>query len=316
MDKIISINKYLTSSEFYKNVLSEVQIVLRYHDKIDNIIFDFSGTRKIEPNVIPNLLCLGRVIESILGRKAIISIPDTYEGGKVKNYLYLIGFTKLAGNVFWFESDPYGGLEGKQIDPLCGTIYFRDTIERDYITFTINDLIEPFADKYLNKFDRLSLEEGQMKNQITDLLKELAENAKVHGKSYSYTTVHANYMEKTIYIAISDNGIGFRESCTLEHEQTLFENKIVLQNELDAILFCVYMRNSSMKFGLYPIIRDVLKNKGIVRIHSNNTQIVFTPRAIEAFISKKLLEDRSFCKFNVRQELSFGGTHIEIEIPF
>lgn len=316
MNKIILINKYLTSSEFYKNVLSEVQIVLRYHDKIDSIIFDFSGTRKIEPNVIPNLLCLGRVIESILGRKAVISIPDTYEGGKVKNYLYLIGFTKLAGNVFRFEQDPYGGLNGKQIDPLCGTIYFEDSIERDYIALAINDLVEPFAEKYLNKFERLSLEDGQMKNQITDLLKELAENAKVHGKSYSYTTVHANYMDRIIYIAISDSGIGFRESCIFEHKQALFEKQVVLHNELEAILYCVYMRNSSMKFGLYPIIRDVLRSNGIVRIHSNNTQIIFTPRIMKMFMDQKLLKDSSFCKFNVRQELYFGGTHIEIEIPF
>lgn len=316
MQKIIYINKYLTSAEFYNTLLPEIQIILRYYDKINGVILDFSGTTKIEPNVIPNLLCLGRVIQSLIRNKAIIRIPDTYEGGKLKNYLYQIRFTQLAKDIFVFESDPYTGFEGKTIDPLCGTVYFDEEVTEDTIGFAFDILVGPFAEKYLIDYNRICLENGQIENNVINLLKELAANAMEHGKSHSYTTVHAKYSKKTIYIAISDGGMGFLQSCLKEHITELEEKNVDISNEVEAILYCIYMRKESKIFGLYTVIKDTISNGGTVRIHSNDSQVIFTKRIEEQFRKENLLQDNSFWKYNVRQKLEFSGTHIEIEVPF
>lgn len=316
MQKVIYVNKYLTSAEYYRAILPEIQILLKYYDKIREVIFDFSGTHKIEPNVIPNLLCLGRVIQSLLGYKVIIRIPDTFEGGKLKKYLCLIGFLKLSKISFVFESDPYTGFDGKKIDPLCGTIYFDENIKEDEIGRDFDCLVGPFAEKYLKSFNKLSLDKGQVENKVINLLKELASNAKEHGKSYSYTTVHAKYSNRTIFIAISDSGIGFLQSCNNEHREELLARNIELHNEIEAIVYCIYMRRTSKIFGLYAVIRDTINVGGTVRIHSNDSQVIFTPRIKELFENRLLLDDTEFWKYNVKRDLEFSGTHIEIEIPF
>ncbi len=316
MEKIIYIDRNLTSAVFYNTVLPQVQIILRYYDKISEVILDFSGTVKIEPNVIPNLLSLGRVIESLSGLKAIIRIPETFEGGKLKNYLYQIKFIQLAKSIFEFESDPYTGFDGKPIDPLCKTIFFDKETSRDEIGYELDGIVGPFANKYLANYNKLCLENGQVENNIVNLLKELAVNATDHGKSYSYTTIHAKYSDKTIYIAISDGGVGFLQSCLDEHAEELISNNKVINNEVEAILYCVYLRGESKIFGLYSVIKDTIGIGGTVRIHSNTSQVIFTKRIEEQFEKGILLKDYSFNKYNVRNNLNFSGAHIEIEVPF
>lgn len=316
MQKTIYINDYLSSSEFYGSVLPEIQIVLKYYDKINELIFDFSGTNKIEPNVIPNFLCLGKVIKSLLGHKVTIRIPDTYKGGKLKNYLDQMKFISLAKESFVFESDPYTGFDGKVIDPLCGTVCFSPEATDDEIAFVFDNMVNPFADKYLKQYNKLRLDNGQIENNIINLLKELAANAKDHGKSYSYTSIHAKYSLHTIFIAISDSGIGFLESCIKEHLEEIEESGLDIFDEVAAILYCIYIRKTSKKFGLYAVIKDTINSGGTVRIHSNNSQLIFTPRIKEEFENETLLKDNSFKKYNIRNDLEFSGTHIEIEIPF
>lgn len=316
MQKIIYVNKYLTSAEYYNALLPEIQILLRYYDKISEVILDFSGTFKIEPNVIPNLLCLGRVIQSLIEKNAIIRIPDTFEGGKLKNYLYQIRFIQLAKDIFDFESNPYTGFDGKAIDPLCGTVYFDEKVTEDKIGFEFDRLVGPFAEKYLLDYNKICLENGQVENNIVNLLKELAANAVEHGKSHSYTTVHAKYSKNMIYIAISDGGIGFKQSCQGEHAEELARKKLNIVNEVEAILYCIYMRKESKIFGLYTVIKDTISNGGTVRIHSNDSQVIFTKRIENQFRNETLLQDNTFWKYNVRHNLEFSGTHIEIEIPF
>lgn len=316
MQRVIYVNKYLTSAKYYDTILPEIQTILKYYDKVDDVIFDFSGTNTIEPNVVPNLLCMGNTIYNVLGRKAIIRIPETYEGGRLKKYCYSIGFTELAKRSFEFEADPYTGFEGKNIDPLCGTVFFSENVTEDTIGQTFDQLVGPFAERYLDGYSRISLFSGQRENDIINLLKELAANAREHSNSYSYATVHAKYSEKKIYIAISDNGIGFLQSCREKHCKELEQKNRVLYNEIDAIDYCVYRREERKKFGLYSVIKDVLDVGGKVRIHSNDSQIIYTERVKEGFINKTLFNDWGFKKYNVRRDLIFGGTHIEIEIPF
>lgn len=316
MQKVIYVNKHLTSAGYYKTLLPEVQTALKYYDKLDDVVFDLSGTQSIEPNVIPNLLCLGNMVFALTGKKIVLRIPETYDGGKLKNYLNSIGFLKLAKSGFYFESDPFTGFEGSMIDPLCGTVFFEKNIQEDEIGRTFDLLVGPFAEKYLKNYSKISLKSGQRENDIINLLKELAANASEHSGSYSYVTVHAKYSERKIYIAISDGGRGFLHSCQVKHAEELAKENKVLYNEIEAIDYCVYRHEESKKFGLYALIKDVITADGKVRIHSNDSQIIYTRTRISDFYNKTTLKNNEFWKYNINRDWIFGGAHLEIEIPF
>lgn len=110
----IDVPRDLTSYEFYNNLLMqrEERIVTEEQD----IILDFSRTYRIEPLVVPNMLCFGYEFRKKYGNVAKIYIPDISYSGELKNYMNEIGFIKYAERfgLFEFITSPYGGLQGKK----------------------------------------------------------------------------------------------------------------------------------------------------------------------------------------------------------
>lgn len=299
--KIIDIPYDFTSYEFYSNILPQISI-----SRNEDFMLDMSFTRRIEPLVIPNLLCLGYGIKKQQGIIPKLLIPDTATGGLIRNYLNEISFTKYAtrAGLFEFIQDPYGGMEGKKIDPICGTLIFNASDNKEYIHRGVDMCISPFSEEYLSRFQIYDDTQYRYMNEITEFLEEILINCKVHAKSFSITTLHANYSAKKIYISVSDVGRGFLNTSE-EH----------ITNEKEAILIGVYKRRQSKIYGLYNVIRRVLDYDGKVRIHSNDTQIIFTKRLLESFIEGKLEKMDSFEKYNVKKTAQFDGVHVEIELP-
>lgn len=300
--RIIDVPCDLTSYEFYSNILPQIMLGTE-----KEIVLDMSVTRRIEPLVIPNLLCSAYRVKEDYQRILKILIPDTAAGGAIRNYLNEIDFTKMAFqfDLLEFVYSPYGGCDGKKIDPICGTLVFNANDSRDTIYRGIDMCIAPFAEAYLQKFQIYDLEQSRYMNEITEFLEEILLNCKIHAKSFSFTTLHANYSAKKIYISVSDVGCGFIN--TLEQKS--------IGNEMQAILAGVYKRKNSKIYGLYNVIRRVLDYDGRVRIHSNDTQIIFTPRIKNVFMQEKLELDSSFEKYNVKKTVQYDGVHIEIELP-
>lgn len=304
----IDVPRDLTSYEFYNNLLiqREKKIVAEEQD----IILDFSRTYRIEPLVVPNMLCFGYEFRKKYGNVAKIYIPDISYSGELKNYMNEIGFIKYAERfgLFEFITSPYGGLQGKKIDPICGTLYFDTQNSIDEINRGVEYCITPFAEQYLSKFESMhKCNDGiYYKNEITEFLTEMIINCRTHAKSFSFTTLHAKYSANKIYIAVSDFGCGFSNTIGLSEK---------CKDEVAAILAGVYRRKDSKVYGLYNVIRRVLEYDGKVRIHSNNVQIIFTPRILKSFLNEKLFDDNGFETYNVKRNLPFEGVHIEIELP-
>lgn len=304
----IEIPRDFTSYEFYNNVVFQKNRVKIQNEP--NIILDFSRTLRVEPVVIPNLLCMGYELRKKYNQAAYIYIPDVSYSGELKNYLNEINFTEYAQEfgLYDFVSSPYGGLEGKRIDPICGTIYFDVDDTVDNINQKVEDCIIPFADEYLYKFQSMrECEQGiYYVNEIAEFLEEIILNCKQHAKSFSFTTLHAKYSMKKIYISVSDFGCGFGNT---------IKSKKPYTNEVEAILSGVYKRKDSKVYGLYNVIRRVLSFGGKVRIHSNNAQIIFTQRVLGEFVDNKLFEANGFNKYNLKRNIPFDGVHIELELP-
>jgi hypothetical protein len=241
-------------------------------------------------------------------KKLIISIPDTSVGGYLRNYLNEIGFTNLSikyGLFSYYPDHAYGGLDGKKISPLCGTLIFDKEVDEDQISKEVDKWIAPFSEAYLLRFQRYDKEKSKYINEITEFLNEIINNCREYAKSISITTMHANYDDDKIYLSISDIGCGFVSSL----------NDYNINSEREGILEGVYKRKKSKIYGLFNVIRRVLEFNGKVRIHSNDTQIVFTPRIYSEFVNEELLRTQSFFEFNVKNTAYYDGVHIEIEIP-
>lgn len=245
----IEMPRDLTSYEFYTHVLP-IRNEIEY--KESDIILDFSRTFKVEPLVIPNLLCFGYELGIRNGNVPKIYFPDTSYSGEVKNYLNEIGFFHYANKygLFEFCSSPYSGLTGKKIDPICGTLYFDTENTVDEINRGVELCIAPFADEYLYKFEciRSDLDQTYYVNDITEFLSEIIMNCKQHAHSFSFTTLHAKYSAKKIYISVSDFGCGFlntiasdlycKEYCARDWIDTLevVETKVILNKIVNAIV--------------------------------------------------------------------------------
>lgn len=154
--KYIEVPYNLTSYEFYNNLLLQKEQL--NIGSSEEVIIDFSETHKIEPLTIPNMLCLGYEIRRRYNKRAIIYIPETSYSGEIKNYLNQIGFIEYARrySLYKFASLPYGGLAGKKINSLCGTLYFDIYNSIDEINRGVSYYIEPFTRQYLSKFNNLT----------------------------------------------------------------------------------------------------------------------------------------------------------------
>ena len=310
---IINIPIQFSSAGFYNTILP--QVLYSLSDYAVRIIFDFSSTRNINALVIPDLLCIGYDIKKKTGEPAVIYIPETMEMETLKNYLYQIRFTELARKrnqeIFKFIYSPTAGMSGKKIDPLCRTFFFDTKITRDEISRIITFHILEFADKYLSQFiykeieDNIQKKDVIYKNAIVEFIREAVYNCSEHSESFSIATLHANYNDKKVYISISDYGRGFLKSSTTK-----------CHNEFDAIMKGVYKRCNERIYGLYNMVETVLRFNGMIRIHSNDIRVVFSPKWKEPFLNRTLEESYSFKKYNVRNTAFFKGAHIEIELPF
>ena len=118
------------------------------------------------------------------------------------------------------------------------------------------------------------------------LCKELVENAKLHGKSFAFTTIQYNYKHERVYVSIADCGKGFITSMNsqLTSAEPNEENHKVFNDEFDAIVHGIYKRNNK-PYGIYKVIKDTLLNGGTVRIHSMNTQIILTEKLLDTILS-------------------------------
>lgn len=310
---IITVPSKLSSAEFYNSLLPKVYYLLKNNPEM--IVFDFSLVKNINALVIPDLLCIGYGIKKKLGQPAILYIPETMEMEPVKDYLYQIRFTELARKrnqeIFKFYSSPTAGMLGKKIDPLCRTFFFDTKISRDEISQIISFYILEFADKYLSRFIYKDVEYTDekkdiiYKNAIVEFIREAVYNCSEHSESFSVATLHANYNDKRVFISVSDYGRGFLKSSSNN-----------CMNEYEAIMYGVYKRCNEHIYGLYNMVETVLRYNGLIRIHSNDTRVVFSPRWKEEFLQRSLNDSYLFKKYNVRNTVFFKGAHIEIELPF
>ena len=93
-----------------------------------------------------------------------------------------------------------------------------------------------------------------------------------------------------------------------------------MHDELQGIVYGLLARKSSKRYGLYDVLDQVVaKMDGTIRLHSNDTQLILTKKMwlplMVCNTPQSLAEQLSAYPKNVRKNLRFRGSHIEIEFP-
>lgn len=302
---IIEIKNNLTSYVFYNTLLPKLHDYYVKNSQ-EKLVFDFSQVKSIDPTVIPNLLCVGYIISSYSNEPAELLISNNIISTELKRYLNEIKFIKYAEmyNLFSFDDSLKGGWTETKMSPLNTTLLFNST-ESEEETWSKLIRINNFLSKYLSEFNLVY----NSSNLILELSKEIIQNSKIHGRSFAFMTLQYNYLKEKVYLSYSDCGIGFMNS--------LNEAGKSASDELEAICEGIFSRYGK-PFGLYNVISRIINRNGIVRIHSNNTQLILTNKDILGFDIIKSAESfkRSLnLKTDVRKNLKYAGVHIEIELP-
>jgi len=329
--------KVLSSREFYKmiGVLDEILL------SDETFILDLSEVMRIDAVVIPNLLFAGKYIEKKTGNIPFIRLGEDWNAGYIKNYLSNINFYELSNEFYYYENEDmkYGGLVGKKMDR-------RNTTQRfDYSCGLMEAQrrlyygLMPYIEEYLKTFDvyndsvqGIFVDSVFKQNDISYLLSEMIENSFEYAKSDNIITVQSNYKKGKIFISASDFGMGFYQAMISGKNMDDAGNFLVKpgklgdagvnilerypKNEEEAIIIGLYKRMKSKKYGLYNIVKKVLELNGIVRIHSQNRQIILTSRLMEEFLDGTLSYTyNNYRGYNIISTKEFDGVHYELELP-
>lgn len=315
--------KYLSSYVFYKEIEELYRRIDIYHP--EKVILDFSDIVHIDAVVIPNLIILGRDLRKKTGYIPFIRLGENLDAGYLKKYLYGINFYKISDEFYYYENDRYGGMEGKKMDSRNTTEYFLKNEGNDLARRRIYYKLCPFFDKYMknfsiNKYNSIFFDTHTLENNvISQFIEEMVLNSFDRGQSDAVITVQANYSKKKLYLSISDYGRGFFNSVKSDLEQNSIGYNVLKRppkNELEGIYIGIYKRKYSKIYGIYNVIKQVLKLQGLFRIHSNDTQLIINNRVEKLFHNEELVKLSLRDNKNVIRTSSFPGTHIEIELPF
>jgi hypothetical protein len=131
-------------------------------------------------------------------------------------------------------------------------------------------------------------------------------------------------------------GVGYLRSILRKFDKGDDQIKFISINEpikakqysnLAAILDALFYRYNKEVFGIYDIVKLVFREKGTVRVHSENTQLVLTPNSLPNEIEKidvlghfiaihegDIAKDPKYVSVRISKE-KLHGVHYEFEIP-
>ena len=337
-DYAIRIEGGFTTSVFYNYVLKELHKCLS-GNRESRVVFDFTKTKYVDALVIPNLLCVGYILKEHNGKTPIVATIDEslyVSNSSVLKYLREIGFVHYCEKYGLFEIHGFEKNTMSLIPEYCATFCFdnedisKDSIAREITKKSYN----LFKNHLTNHFDEDDI--FGYGNKFAKFGAELCKNSSIHGDSFSFMTIQSYIRRQTVSIAVSDCGHGFYNSLSnriansIESHQLLTIDDSSFLDEksenltLHSIIECAFYRYFDSVYGLWDIAKTVLSDGGLIRIHSSDSRIIFTPetfRFISVFDKREDLRDYLIKKFlkskNYRyhQNLKYRGVHIEIEMP-
>lgn len=316
---------------FYNDFLPKIRkTLISLNKKQAKISFDLTQVRKINPLVLPNFLIVGKILNNFLGYP--IEIIFNRNNVEVIKFLDSIGFFRLleSENIFSFDREFVAEYSASKVGNigilLC--IPFQKMSSTEIIRSVLNNNHKIAA--FLEHFDDHNLAET-----FAYSVGELIHNCMVHGKSCVFFSVYGGPI-MGLHCSVSDSGLGYLKRILEKPDDlTIFTKKELEINDkysnLRAIIEAVFKRFDKQTYGLTSVIRSIANIGGTTRIHTQNTQIIFSSK--NKFLSnnldskdegrllyESLLQTENSIKslqsssLRIRETI-LTGAHVEFEIP-
>ncbi len=326
-----------TSFDFYNNVLPQLHNFFRQNSGRE-LVLDFSEVSFISPLVVPNIFTIGYILKKHFGTPVELIVPWK---PKLLSYLNDISFFSIISDYDLFVIDDryVGGLNTNTVYPGCFCYCFEPDMAYEDVRYKLK--------KSINIITDLATSITGVKSDGSDLLNNLTElcyNACLHSDNLAFATIQTNLTDnnrhKKAYLAISDCGNGLYHSLSKKYRAneaspvTVSTDEFLSLSEdvrnVYAILESILFRQQYEVFGIFHVVGNVTATGGVVRIHSNDTQVILTQNSFQRYIDHpvklaKTLKDKLVQVQREDIELRFSpvrkssgklkGVHIEIEVP-
>jgi hypothetical protein len=340
----------LTSYVFYEQLLPRVHEYF-VEGRSKTPIINLTNVRRISPFALPNLIVLGLLLKKEMG--APVALDFTWNP-KLVTYLNQMSFFDLVrkNNAYSFDEGQAGGIDGQYvISNLCQMVSVQRGDDEDEDNDDSAPVLRRLARDYKEQL-RKELPDGISTDTVLNVLAEICHNGVKHSgaeKCFASFQVHRGGM---FQISVSDGGIGLYKSFCKKLDSYKADPKAVpnplkifqvdemaitdgmehLRSILEAVFFRK-MNSAKPIYGIHSVLNDILPLGGIVRVHTSNTQIVFTQKNYKNYIQRELtdavlielksefMRRRDFAKSDQYSPLrvrssKLSGVHVEIEIPF
>lgn len=307
---IISVEGNLTSFVFYNELLGKLHEYYESGQKKE-VLFDFTKIESIDSLVIPNLLCVCHIIKVNSEHVPTMMFSENISDEKIRRYINDINFVKIGKKFNLIKFQNAECQSSHSVESLDTTTYFNSN-EDEILTWSrMTVVVDEFLRKYNSK-DAVQINPVE-RSLLMEISNEIVSNSIKHGKSFVFVTMHYNKTLKRLKLSFSDCGMGFYN--------TMMQKGCNVENNIDAIIQGLYTRKAEDVYGLYSVIKRILLYKeSVVRIHSSDTQIIFTNNLLTKFAELndasqyvKELQSAS-CQKNVKQNVKYAGVHIEFDI--
>lgn len=331
---LINIDDYFSSFQFYNCFLPQLHKYFSNFDNSKKILINLAAINKLSPLVIPNLLNTGIILKEFFNEPVDIHIPWNQ---KLLAYLRDVNFFVINSQYKIFNIDErYTGdiPSDRSVSDICGTLLIPSNMTKDSI-----------YNCYLSKYQAPLVDQLKCENTVNNILfimAELSHNGSKHSGGSCFVSFQLNRQNKFEF-SVSDCGIGYKESLSKKEDQLKFKsiktpcNISSINRNIDhfiSILEAIFFRKNHREqiYGVYSIFNDVLPRNGVLRVHTYNTQVIFTKHNFSRFIDQnpthKMIENiiNDFINSDKKSAQTkykplrimppkFRGVHIEIEIP-
>ena len=329
----VSDSRSLTPYVFYDYLVPALRKCLLQR-KPSSVSLDMTDVASISPSVLPNLVVVGKILCEHFGAPGNLLLST--RNVEMLQFLKGFGFFRLLDQhrFFGYDEDFVSGISGKITGDLATVLYVpaSDLSPEQILHQLLAD--NRRITSFLDHFDSFG-----MAQVLARTVGELTHNSSTHGRSPAVISAYGG-PKLGLHCAVSDCGIGCLSSL-LEHPADLRVYSKSEMRTIDrlshfrAIIEMVSRRLGQETYGVSSVIREIAGIGGVTRVHTLNTQVVFTPRnqsALAALRENETIDIRgrelaktllalanradSLQSSPVRiRESRLAGVHIEFELP-
>lgn len=261
-------------------------------------IISIKNVKWIDSNVLPCLIIMGIILKQYYRspiRLEMVYRPSLLQYLEVTDFFYWVGEKRL--NIFQFDKELIGGFnifvkpynrqyKIERFQSIPG-FYEKDEEGRKLIKYSLLEQLERFDVKRIfgEVLSKVIEKDSQEYDRCIQAIAEVVCNSMLYSMSDSYICVQA--LPEAVHISICDMGIGFEESLKrkgMELDKNMYIDdsrinrifKYTILNDFFAVFMALKYAEETDRVNLWKLKKIVTSNKGIMKIHSNRVQIIFS----------------------------------------